>query len=433
MHNEQHHIDTNFIPEGLEFREEYMHAALQAYRKQKRIRAWKRASLLGTLVLLLAAGTFGVIAEKKHTDAAQQPTSGSSEQVEQPKETSSAIDLVNDGEQFNSNGQSPAVESLEPTQDLSSKAVDMGDPMSSGVGLPGQLTNLKGNLQHKVSNTPENSAEQSKQASLTEEQRGNANNSQETTIAPSVISGISASEPPSSDRILFSAEPLAYRNIAQLDNDRGLLNQRPMIIPPVQHWSIFAVVGMKAWSDYAFNHSPFKIDGTFGLGVAYRVNSKWSAECAGNFFTISGNATPYTVVQRSYAEGFSETTYRYYTDRLYQAGASISGKYKVLPRQTIGVGWKTDYLLTADNRIETGSATSFENLGTSSASAKGYVQGFRTLQHSLVFSYEFALGRSKSLGAQYQLGLTDFTRNTYFGNTTDKNSLLSLYFRFKLH
>jgi hypothetical protein len=189
---------------------------------------------------------------------------------------------------------------------------------------------------------------------------------------------------------------------------------------------------MKLWADYAFNQSIQPIDGMAGLEANYRINGRFSASMQGQFFTISGKATPYTVVQRQYGEGFAETSYRYFTDRMYYAGVSAGINYRIAPGHSVGAGWYSSYLLTADNRIETGTASSFENPTSQTRNAKGYVSGYQSLQHSLLLQYEYSLGKNKSIGLQYNQGLTDITKAQYFGSEIHKNSALTCYLKFKL-
>jgi len=55
------------------------------------------------------------------------------------------------------------------------------------------------------------------------------------------------------------------------------------------------------------------------------------------------------------------------------------------------------------------------------------------LNHSIKLSYEYWLGSNKSIGLNFQYGLTDITKDSYFGEgIVDRNSLLSLYFRMNL-
>ncbi|MFM7728581.1 MAG: hypothetical protein ACKO7B_17920, partial [Flavobacteriales bacterium] len=225
---------------------------------------------------------------------------------------------------------------------------------------------------------------------------------------------------------------LPYRPFTLFDFEHSLAPARPMQLPQESDWYVFATAGINVWSDFAFHHSPFKLDGSAAVGIGYKLKKQVSAEMNAHFFTVSGNASPYVAIQRQFGDGFNETSYRYFTKRIYQTGLSALVKYAISPRHSFGAGWSTDYLLTADNHIETGVASSYENPTSNSATDRGYVKGYRTIQHALLLNYEYALGKNKSVGVQYQQGFTDFTKNEFFGNTRDKNSMLSIYYRIKL-
>jgi hypothetical protein len=337
-------------------------------------------------------------------------------------DTSSSIDLESDEGTIEKHRPSPAVESVEATQDRSSKAVDMGDPMSSGVGLPGQLSNSNSNVSRMADVNSKNSAAGAQKPTVVAEQLPETNNYQ-------VYENETQENQPSqhSEPLL----PIAYLPADAIHSELYLHPNRP-IKTPYSKWSMYARLGMKVWADYAFNHSIQPIDGMAGLETNYRINGRFSASMQGQFFTISGKATPYTVVQRQYGEGFAETSYRYFTDRMYYAGISAGINYRIAPGHSVGAGWYSSYLLTADNRIETGTASSFENPTSQTRNAKGYVSGYQSLQHSLLLQYEYSLGKNKSIGLQYNQGLTDITKTQYFGSEIHKNSALTCYLKFKL-
>ena len=204
------------------------------------------------------------------------------------------------------------------------------------------------------------------------------------------------------------------------------------ILLPIERWSVFASIGTKLWADYGFGSGPAQLDPVIGLGVNYKWRKKMSYQLSGQFFTVSGVAAPYVSTQRQYDEGFSETTYSYHTDRFYHAGLSLGASYRLSNKHSVGLFAETTALLTADNRIETGTSSSYESRTNDEVQARGYVQGFRSIQQSIGVSYEYALGKNKSLGACYRQGLTDVTRNSYFGNEMQRNSMLSIYFKMKL-
>lgn len=439
MSKEKFHSEDPFIPEGLEFREEYMHAALSAYKRTKRIIALKRASLLLAAVLLITGTSIALLnnSSERQTELANGTVSKTTTEksvnptevqpADSNQKASSKLDLGSDEGGLHKNGQSPAVESSEPTQDLSSKAVDKGDSMSSGVGLPGQLSTPKVIKNPRDNRKLKEETSQNSTSVPSQHSFSNHNQVQSSEIARQ---DNEIAEDQKND--VSTIRSIPSRPIQLFEHDHTLAPVSQVQLPPHSSWCIYASAGINAWSDFAFHHSPYKLDGKAALGIGYTLNNRISTELDAHFFTVSGNASPYESVIRQYGEGFNETTYRYFTNRLYQTGVSAYLKYRLLPNHMVGIGWGTDYLLTADNRIETGVASSYENPSTSSTNEKGYVQGYRTLQHALLLNYEFALGRNKSVGAQYQWGLTDITKNEFFGNTKDKNSMLSFYFRFKL-
>jgi hypothetical protein len=424
MSERQPHIDEPFIPEGLEFREEYMHAALGNYRRKKRAILWKKIGI--TAAILIAALTGASLLWNKSEKGIQAEEIRKGSAIEQQKisnDSLSTIDLENDKGTFNRYRQSPAVESVEATQDQSTKAVDMGDPMSSGVGLPGQLSNLQGKLREKANpsegfGSPSNRIAEKIQAATESDNilQFSNNEIQENQVF---------------DRNITPSE-LPYLPLVVLPVESQLQPYRALPQLPIKRWSVFGSLGTKLWANYGFGSGPAQLDPVVGLGVDYKWRKRMSHRLCGQFFTVSGAAAPYVSSQRQYGEGFFETTYRYHTDRFYHVGLSIGTCYRISTNHSLGLFLETTALLSADNRIETGTASSFEAPSSSHVKARGYVEGFELLQHSIGAEYEYALGKNKSVGASYRQGLTDVTIDSYFGKGVDCNSMLTLYFKLKL-
>jgi hypothetical protein len=427
MQSNKQHIDFDSIPEGLEFRQEYLDAAFGKYRQTKRAIYMKRLAFFGIAALLFIGGSIGYLQHSKQTqDVVSTDSTPTLEQTNTIQNTSPTIDLENGEGVINKHSTSPAVESVEATQDLSSRTTDQGDSMSSGVGLPGQLSISNG----KVWVNQNNSQRTSEQTDLT----STVSASETQTINNNQPSGLDSQEHPATQA--FTEKPnttiIAYLPVYPLSGERHLRNNHPIIEAPYRVWNVFALVGVKAWADHGFHARPFKTDASAALGFEYALSKKISGQFLAQFNTVSGVADPYVVEQVTYGQGFSSTTYRYYTDRFYETGAGVGAMVKLTTKHSIGLGWSTRYLLTADNHIETGVASTYESLQETRVSAKGYVSGFAAVRHSLRLNYEFALGKNKSFGACYEHGLTDVTKNEYFGNEFDRNSMLTFYFRLKL-
>ena len=422
MQSNKHHIDFDPIPDGLEFRQEYLDAALGKYRQSKRAIYFKRLAFIGLVALLFISGSVGYLQLSTESQAVLSSDSTST-QTHNIQNTSPAIDLDAGEGTSKEHRTSPAVESSEATQDLSSRTTDLGDSMSSGVELPGQLSHLKG----KVWPTPKNKERASQPDVVSPTAATSAtqivDNDQQSRTEPQVYQA-------SAERT--NATTIAYLPLSALSGERHLRHNHPTIEAPYRAWNLFALVGVKAWADHGFQSRPFKTDASTAVGFEYAFSKKLSGQFLAQFNTVSGVADPYVVEQVTYGQGYSSTTYRYFTDRFYETGAAVGAMVKLNGNHSIGLGWSTRYLLTADNHIETGMASTYESLQENRVMAKGYVQGFAPVRHSLRLNYEYALGKNKSLGACYEHGLTDVTKNDYFGNEFDRNSMLSVYFRLKL-
>ncbi len=424
MSEHNSHIGDSFIPEGLEFREEYMHAALGNYRRRKRAILWRKIGIATAILIAGLTGTMELWNDSDRDVHAEENKKGSFIEPEKISSDSlSTIDLDNDEGTINKNRQSPAVESLEATQDLSIKAVDVGDPMSSGVGLPGQLSTSSSNLRAKSKESPTPDSQSKLVFNNTGVATENHNNNQ--------TSQTEYEQNRTVERRTIPAD-LPYLPFKAFIFEGHLQTNRPLPQLPMIRWSIYASLGTKLWADYGFGSGSAQLDPVVGVGIDYKWRKKMNFRLSGQFFTVSGVAAPYVSTQRQYGEGFRETTYSYHTDRFYHAGLSLGACYRLSAKHSLNLFAESTALLTADNRIETGQSSSYESRSSNAVEARGYVEGFQTLQHSVGIGYEYVLGKNKALGVNYRHGLTDVTINSFFGNEMSRNSLLSFYFKIKL-
>jgi hypothetical protein len=423
MSERKAHIDDCFIPEGLEFREEYMHAALGNYRRKKRIILWRKISVVAVILLAVSAVSLVLWNQSDDTLRARHDRSNSFIESEKiPNDSSSSIDLERNEGTFNKNRQSPAVESSEPTQDLSIKAVDMGDPMSSGVGLPGQLSTISPNI------TSDKKPEKKFKSESTYTQK---TSEPAATALQSKEADSSNSEEAQHQRFELPAA-MAYLDCSVLNNDIELVGGKPIPHLPLRKWSFHAGLGIKLWANYSFGSEARKVDPIVSLGAEYKWRKKFGLFANAQFFTVSGTAKPYIATQRQYDQGYRENTYSYHTDRFFHAGLSLGTNYRLTKTHSIGILYDFNYLLTTDNRITTGNSSSYEIATSNQEEARGYVNGFKPIQQSVGLVYEFALGKNKSIGTTYRFGLSDVTKNEYFGNDFHRNSLLAIHLKVKL-
>jgi hypothetical protein len=424
MSEHKSHIDDNFVPEGLEFREEYLHAALSSYRRRKRAIFWRRTGIAALAILIIGSVYLAPWNEPdiQSANETQSPASPKIDQQTNTNDTSSTLDLDMDEGFLSKDRLTAADETPGASQEKSKQAVDMGDPMSSGVGLPVQLSTSPPNIIAKTSQQRKIQAESTFKA---ENPVSNLSNFEDQSST-----AYSGSEQQSERFELPSALP--YIACGVLSSDHELIHGKAIPMIPIRKWTFHAMIGAKLWANYSFGSGTRKLDPMLNLGVEYRWRKRMGLFVNAQLFTVSGVAEPYVAKQRQYDQGYRETTFSYHTDRFFYTGLSIGCNYRISRAHSIGVLYDFNYLLTTDNRITTGNSSSFEGATSFEEKAKGYVNGFRPFQHSLGFVYEFAMGKNKSIGTSYRIGLSDVTRNEYFGNEFHRNSLLALHLKIKL-
>jgi hypothetical protein len=424
MSEHKSHIDDNFVPEGLEFREEYLHAALSSYRRRKRAIFWRRTGIAALAILIIGSVYLAPWNEPdiQSANETQSPASPKIDQQTNTNDTSSTLDLDMDEGFLSKDRLTAADETPGASQEKSKQAVDMGDPISSGVGLPVQLSTSPPNIIAKTSQQRKIQAESTFKA---ENPVSNLSNFEDQSST-----AYSGSEQQSERFELPSALP--YIACGVLSSDHELIHGKAIPMIPIRKWTFHAMIGAKLWANYSFGSGTRKLDPMLNLGVEYRWRKRMGLFVNAQLFTVSGVAEPYVAKQRQYDQGYRETTFSYHTDRFFYTGLSIGCNYRISRAHSIGVLYDFNYLLTTDNRITTGNSSSFEGATSFEEKAKGYVNGFRPFQHSLGFVYEFAMGKNKSIGTSYRIGLSDVTRNEYFGNEFHRNSLLALHLKIKL-
>jgi hypothetical protein len=426
MSERKSHIDDNFIPEGLEFREEYLHAALSNYRRHKRGMFWRKTRVFVFVLLMVASACIALWNKPMRQTQVEAETKSTHQAIEQKtisNDSSSILDLDNDEGVLNKNRLRPADESQGASQEKSKQAVGMGDPMSSGVGLPGRLSISGPKVHESHGLQPQETIQDFNDTDNSASLSDNVTNYQ--------VRVENASQNETTNR-MDVPYAMSYLGINSLLNEKELQPNKPIPLNANRRWTLHAILGAKLWANYSFGPGVRKIDPMLSLGAEYKWRKRMGLFVNAQFFTVSGVAEPYVAKQRQYDQGYRETTFSYHTDRFFYTGLSIGCNYRISRAHSMGVLYDFNYLLTTDNRITTGNSSSFEGATSFEEKAKGYVTGFRPFQHSLGLVYEFSMGKNKSIGTSYRIGLSDVTRNEYFGNEFHRNSLLAVHLKIKL-
>jgi hypothetical protein len=443
----------SFIPEGLEFKQEYLDNALAMYKVKKRAIWWRKMGLwTGSVLLIMALGALVNSNHKseqteleKKIEEVNALANGDNKVAETKSEanTKTPTENLQNKSGVSENGLSPqgtseneGLAELPEGNGLQSKVTfDHGNPTSSGVGLPGQKSiNISNSEKKKVS--PEHAIDE--EIPLLNAPKLIASESKEQEEIASQT-GYENADDVNSNNETDSNNPMASDRINYLPASWQLSTPSPKVAKPivVEKWkrlTPYVQVGLSPIASYGSSNRQWKPDPIISAGAQYQFHHGLALNTELRYYSISGLSHPYEVSSTKYGQGFEVNTETYYTDRLHYGGLQL-GLTKTLHQNHVFLfGFATDYLITGNNHITSSLRTNFENTQTASRKVNGYVKGFQNLNQSLVIGYQFKLGANKSVGLNYQFGLTDITNDKYFVNGTfDRNSMLSIYFRLNLH
>jgi len=442
MQNNKHIPDDLFIPEGLEFREEYLQSAMQMYQRERRKALWFKRFVFVCVVVLLVTGVFVWTSQNQSAVHEQSAISNSyqkddlvssSEKKSLQEESSlnkkdksgTPLNIQEVSEQRTRNKTIATNEKLSSQitskrNALSAEANDHGGSLSSGSGLPDQQP--QGIAQ--VGNPTDSSVSKPSTHSV-----------QETTDEPILSSTSDSNAAINAENSLETTIPIViykkinYRTPSYFETSTtsGIAASNPIKTSAVNNFKPYLIVGIIPITDFGLKYSRFKLNPYIALGVDKRLGNGWKTAVDARYYFVSGLSHPLTFEQTTYGLGFETNSTTIYTNRLHYAGLNVALQKKIKSHQfTLGYG--IDYLITGQNEIEESITSTFaEVTSKSNASTKGYVLGFRNFNHSFSLGYDYWLGRNKALGFSYQYGLTDISRNEYFKDATiNRNSMLTV-------
>lgn len=443
--NGEHHISEDyFIPDGLEFRDEYLHSAMQIYQRERKKALWlKRTVIMGIAALFISGALFWLSDESvknQYSDAQEQGTGRATEEGGNKKSNSashserantvaeikSISSSVNDEDEMHTNEKREIDNSSinEKETALNAEADGQGGSLSSGSELPDpkplkiieKNVNQEQRLKDKIMLQSITSIEPIHSDNSFSHSDSNMGNGDSPMISPSYL-------------MIQSIVPKVLKVAAQL---KELKETTPLTIPTNKKFKPYLVLGFNPLSDYGSGWKRFKIDPYIALGIDHRLGNGWKVGADARYYFISGLSHPLTFEQTIYGQGFETNQTTIYTDRLHYAGVHLTAQKK-FGRHQASLGYGADYLVTGRNSIENRLYSSFENVSGNASSTSGYVLGFRNFNHSISLGYDYWMGKNKAIGLNYQLGLTDVSANKYFTQGQfDRNSMLSVHLKMYL-
>jgi hypothetical protein len=471
MIKEKEHINDDFIPDGLEFKNEYFEQAMEMYQREKLILRWRKigiaatsvAAAVGLLIVLQFANQDGselqvnqhsadnsygfssepqneeIVVTREMTSKDVDSVKGmNNEEFSTPQENkASAIQpsesnhrqALNERAFVRENVVSSGATSSDSSPNYSGKAPGQGGATSSGVAshvrelvFNDHAVNIESSpLNERVSESLDNSQNATQQDKLN---LGGGN------LDSLLDQNLSIEMKEARGELTFLPYHLASFESATAD----LKPNMSLKIPKQNRLQFYLGTGIGIWADYGRNKESALPTGFFGEGgMDYALKGGWSTGMSAHAFLINQPKNPVLVESTKYGQGFNTTAQTVITDRLYYAGAQLYASKNIGQKNQVLLGYSVDYLITGNNTITTDRYASLESFPSEEIKAKGYVAGFENLNHAVVLEYRRAFGRYYA-GCRGQLGLTDITKQGIFlYENKERNSLITVNLGLKLN
>jgi hypothetical protein len=452
MKNQNMHIpDEDFVPEGLEFREEYMQSALSMYEQARKgllFKKWLFGSL-GVGVIAIASLVFYANSGETKTEYVNQdPIVQTNNQIAAPtssevahNETTPEAYLNSENIEFETSNSTPNSTSNYKTIATPQNKQEQGTTESIQLTTAVQNSSKKTAFNKSKSDVPEissgaltvsqktvidktNDADHAAQPSM----EAKSATSESTSLSKTQID-IAETQAPSENTALL---PLQMRAGKFNFEEQFLSTPKTSRLPIVSKWTPFLAVGLNPMTKYGLDYTQPQLNPALSLGIKYKVCRGATLSASLDYFSITGLSHPLLIWNSEYGQGSLKSQTIIYTNTLHYGGLHLQSILPVANRHGLLIGYRMSYLINGQNEILTETTQNSESLPESTTKTNGYILGFRNLNHSLTAGYEYRLGANKYIGVNYSFGLSDITRNEYFGPELDRNSMVGIYLKMNL-
>ena len=438
-------IETDPIPEGLEFNESYMQDAFALYdaekqKRKRRLLIWWIFSSTGFAALLLTGIYFFTNGGTSDTDTkhplSENKVSGSITPTTQTGSASSAKSQGNRKQSAETNEVKTPFANDENL--VKSAAANKIRTASTSV-----VSNQKSKTRSEFSNNNRNKLRSSTaiftasgQAGQVEseyfavKQEGSGNKTSNPTGYQDKLTGKTIRDSLSQYDLTFLPMRAAYLAFP------GDTTLHLITIPDHPHQKdtdlrkhcvsinlgVNTLFGMKELQ----NRVTFRE--SIGVSYTYRIHPK---------FTIGAGLEYHSISRISYKRKVGDTTNSDNTTTILNkttlnyVSLSPQMSFQLAPKHQLTAGLGIEYLLTdPGERYEIQNYTSESNSRTNS---KLYYSTFNRFNFSASLGYSFQFSRFMSAHALYHFGFTDITKNNSFNNSFDRNSRLQLMLKIRLY
>lgn len=418
--NEPNNENSDFfaIPEGLEFREEYMQQALDMYeeakkeKRKKRILFWFwRAGIIFTGISLgyLILQTTIIDRSKKETGIVKSRSKALKD--DSPEKSHGKKELV-----FSTNERQHRAtkrQSGKSSENLKNSSPTLF-PKLKASSQPSDHTYNLSFIRDAYDSKKRNQTAPFTNIKAIETISSASANENEKYIAQKFSfpkdSGIVASNSVELTDSISSVNPENKETPKQIED--------PISLQSFKKHGVYLSAGITMPFGYSVNSSFAKIRENLCLSYRYLTNGKIGLDASFSSFSI-GKVSAYQTIEKS-----SSTELNVRTKSLQYLSLSGEMVYYLSSWYVVTSGFGFEMLLpTVSNELQKTSVNVLSQDGTNDS--------FRKVNNFLVIGNEITLRKSLSIVVSYQVGLSDVTKNTPLNNTKDKNSRLIVGIKYR--
>lgn len=170
----------------------------------------------------------------------------------------------------------------------------------------------------------------------------------------------------------------------------------------------------------------------FGPRVHYALGKQLSLGSGLHYFSRDGWQTSKSYISETYSFGVERETTVIETQSLHFAEIPLYVQYHFEGLRA-AVGVSGSYLLGTRSSVDSQQSNYLSLLGSETDKSWGYTKGFNRMDYGLIGAIDVALSTRLYLGVQYNYGLRDLSRNSYYNNNrNDRNQSLRIRFDYRL-
>ncbi len=445
MSTEKKHNIDDLIPEGWEFREEYMEQALTCLHRQRVWMKWRKTMLwmsAASIIVLIGASLLHVCSNPTVLSASEAKLSHSN--LDTSAIQSNALQSKDEPKLSNAPSAASNVhEAVEQFVDdkLSNHTDIHAHASTKMVNTSKTKSNQNSTKHHPIPSNHLDEIETDSNDQIADE-RHRVNETPQEDFSkkvqiPSprysnVLMNAQAESGKTGDETIMMRRdafaPLQSLN-TQLPIPASLRPNGNSIGLGSSH-QIWAFAGNAMWADYGRPLNSLNFQPIVGIGYGYRVHPKWYLRAQLAYSSIQNPGAIFQQTQNYYDYQKWQSNTKITTNRLHYGSVQFAVNCAINKQWNAAFGLMSSIKLTGSNTIL--DTDIYEQV--QERKETGYVSGFKRFNYGATAALDRRINQRVSLGFQYILGLTDVSDDAVFGEKTKQsNSQLNLIisYRFK--